>query len=165
MGCSPHIRDISTIGPLSVIIGHDENKETILISRRSFLKRCALTGAAAGLPAWFIERDLAEAAPSRILGPNERPAIALVGCGGMGRGDASNARRFGEIVAVCDVDAGHAAAAAQQFTAGGKRPAVFNDVRKVMERDDIQIILNAHARPLAHAGQYGGGQGGQGRLW
>jgi predicted dehydrogenase len=117
--------------------------KSFFISRRSFLKRCALTGAAAGLPAWFLERDQAEAAPRRIIGPNERPAIALVGCGGMGRGDASNARRFGEIVAVCDVDAGHAAAAAQQFTTGGKRPAVFDDMRRVMERDDIQIILNA----------------------
>src|ERR1700685_3269634 len=51
------------------------------ISRRSFLKRCSVAGAAAGLPAWFIERDLAEAAPTLPLGPNDRPAIALVGCG------------------------------------------------------------------------------------
>jgi predicted dehydrogenase len=61
----------------------------------------------------------------------------------MGRGDASNAKRFGDIVALCDVDAGHAAAAAQQFTEGGKTPAIFDDVRKLMERNDIQIILNA----------------------
>jgi predicted dehydrogenase len=113
------------------------------ISRRSFIKRCSLAGAAAGLPAWFIERDRAEAAPRRVLGPNDRPAIALVGCGGMGRGDASNAKRFGDIVAVCDVDAGHAAAAAQQLAQGGKTPAIFNDMRKVMERDDIQVIINA----------------------
>jgi predicted dehydrogenase len=113
------------------------------ISRRSFIKRCSLAGAAAGLPAWFIERDLAEAAPVRALGPNDRAAIALVGCGGMGRGDASNAKRFGDIVALCDVDAGHAAEAAKQFTAGGKKPAIFDDVRKLMERDDIQVIINA----------------------
>jgi predicted dehydrogenase len=113
------------------------------ISRRSFLKSCSLAGAAAGLPAWFIERDLAEAAPVRVLGPNDRPAIALVGCGGMGRGDASNAKRFGDIVALCDVDAGHAAAAAKQFASGGKTPDTFDDVRKLMERDDIQVILNA----------------------
>src|SRR5580658_3753984 len=92
------------------------------ISRRSFLKRCSLAGAAAGLPAWFMERDLAEAASARMLSPNDRPAIALVGCGGMGRGDATNAKAFGDIVAVCDVDAAHAAAAAQQFAAGGKTP-------------------------------------------
>jgi predicted dehydrogenase len=117
--------------------------KSFFISRRSFLKRCSLAGAAAGLPVWFMERDLAEAAPTRKLGPNDRPAIALVGCGGMGRGDASNAKRFGDIVAVCDVDAGHAAEAAKQFAAGGKTPAILDDVRKVMERDDIQVILNA----------------------
>jgi predicted dehydrogenase len=111
------------------------------ISRRSFLKRVSLAGAAAGLPVWFLERDLAEAAPVRTLGPNDRPAIALVGCGGQGRSDASNAKRFGDIVAVCDVDASHANAAAKQFTEGGKTPAIFDDFRKVMERDDIQIIL------------------------
>jgi predicted dehydrogenase len=113
------------------------------ISRRSFIRRCSLAGAAAGLPAWFVERDVAEASPVRKLGPNDRPAIALVGCGGQGRGDASNAKRWGDIVAVCDVDAGHAKAAAQQFTKDGKTPAIFDDVRKLMERDDIQVIINA----------------------
>ncbi|HEV7923808.1 MAG TPA: Gfo/Idh/MocA family oxidoreductase [Verrucomicrobiae bacterium] len=111
------------------------------ISRRSFLKRVSLAGAAAGLPAWFIERDLAQAAPTRILGPNDRPAIALVGCGGQGRADASLAKRHGDIVAVCDVDSKHAEAAAAQFAEGGKKPVIFDDFRKVMERDDIQIIL------------------------
>jgi len=112
------------------------------ISRRSFLKRCSLAGAAAGLPAWFLERDLAEAAPVRKLGPNDRPAIALVGCGGQGRGDANNAKRFGDIVAVCDVDAEHAAAAAKQFADSGKTPVIFDDVRKLMAQDDIQVIVN-----------------------
>ncbi len=114
------------------------------ISRRSFLQHCAATAAAAGLPAWFVERDLSAAEPSRRpLGPNDRAAIALVGCGGMGRGDAGNAQRFGDIVAVCDVDANHAAAAAKQFTKGGKTPAQFGDFRKLLERDDVQVIIQA----------------------
>ena len=33
--------------------------------------------------------------------------IALIGCGGMGTGDATDALRFGDIVAVCDVDEEH----------------------------------------------------------
>jgi len=54
---------------------------------------------------WFLEREAALAAPAaKPPGLNDRPAIALVGCGGMGRGDAGNAQRFGDIVAVCDVD-------------------------------------------------------------
>lgn len=102
----------------------------------------ATTAAATGLPAWFIERELSAAEPARKPpGPNDRPGIALVGCGGMGRGDAANAQRFGDIVAVCDVDDGHAEAAAKQFTKDGKVPARFKDFRQVMERDDVQVII------------------------
>jgi predicted dehydrogenase len=112
------------------------------ISRRSFLKTCSATAAATGLPAWFLERDAALAAPARpALSPNDRPAIALVGCGGMGRGDADNAQRFGDIVAVCDVDASHADAAAKQFTKDGKTPAKYSDFRRVMERPDIHVVV------------------------
>jgi len=113
------------------------------VSRRSFLTTCTATAAATGLPLWFLERELsaaAEPAP-KPPGPNDRPGIALVGCGGMGRGDANNAARFGDIVAVCDVDVRHAEEAAKQFTKDGKKPAVFTDFRKAIARDDVQVIV------------------------
>jgi predicted dehydrogenase len=115
------------------------------ISRRSFLNRCAMTAAATGLPLWFVQRELAFAAEvtTKPLSPNDRPGIALIGCGGMGRADANNARRFGDILAVCDVDENHVAAAAKQFTKDGKSPAKYGDFRQVMERDDIHIIVQA----------------------
>jgi predicted dehydrogenase len=113
------------------------------ISRRRFLKTSTLMGTTLGLPAWFIERDLAEAAPAtKLLGPNDRPGIALVGCGGQGRGDCNGARRFGDVLVVCDVDESHAADAAKQFTKDGKAPDQYTDFRKVMERDDIHVIIN-----------------------
>jgi predicted dehydrogenase len=114
------------------------------ISRRSFIANCTAAAAATGLPLWFIKNELsaAEAAPKRP-GPNDRPGVALIGCGGMGRGDAQNASRFGDIVAVCDVDENHAAAAAKQFTKDGKAPVRFGDFRKVMERDDVHVIVQA----------------------
>jgi predicted dehydrogenase len=113
------------------------------ISRRSFVKRCSLTVAATGLPLWFIERDLqgADAQP-KPRSANDRPGTALVGCGGMGRGDATNASRFGDIIAVCDVDENHLDAAVKQFSKDGKTPAEYKDFRKVMERRDVQIILD-----------------------
>lgn len=113
------------------------------ISRRSFLNRCALTAAATGLPLWFVERELALAAEpvAKTVSPNDRPGVALIGCGGMGRGDAQNASRFGDIVAVCDVDENHLEQAAKQFTKGGKTPAKISDFRKVMERDDVHTII------------------------
>jgi len=120
--------------------------KSVQISRRSFLASCTATAAATGLPLWFIQRQMAaaaEATASPPISPNDRPGIALIGCGGMGNGDAQNAARLGDILAVCDVDQNHVEAAAKRFTRNGKVPAKFNDFRKVMERDDIHIIVQA----------------------
>lgn len=115
---------------------------SFFISRRSFLKRCSLAAAATGLPAWFIERDFAEAAPATKIGPNDRISIALIGCGGQGRGDANYARQKGaDIVAVCDVDDNHADEAAKQFSKNGKAADKYKDFRKVLERADINAII------------------------
>ena len=114
------------------------------ISRRTFFARCTTIAAATGLPLWFVQRELAAAeTPLKTIGVNDRPGIALIGCGGMGRGDAQNASRFGDILAVCDVDQNNVDAAAKQFTKNGKSPTKFTDFRKVMERDDIHIIVQA----------------------
>jgi myo-inositol 2-dehydrogenase / D-chiro-inositol 1-dehydrogenase len=114
------------------------------VTRRSFLKTCTAVATATGLPAWFVERELLGATPRpRRLGPNDRPAIALVGCGGMGRGDAKNASRFGDIVALCDVDEKHLTQAAEQFAKDGKTPEKFSDFRKLMERADIDVVIAA----------------------
>ena len=112
------------------------------IHRRRFLKTAAAITAATGVPGWFLEQDLAQAKPlPRKLGLNDRPGIALVGCGGQGRGDCNNARRFGDVIAVCDVDQSHAESAAEQFKSGEKKPAVYSDFRKLMERDDVHVII------------------------
>ncbi len=76
-----------------------------MISRRTFVKDGAALAAATGLPLWFVEREIGASEPAQaVTSPNDRPGVALVGCGGMGRGDANSARRFGDIVAVCDAD-------------------------------------------------------------
>ena len=114
------------------------------ISRRSFLQRCTLAAAATGLPLWFVQRELAaQEVAKTITSPNDRPGVALIGCGGQGQGDAGNAARFGDIVAVCDVDQRHADAAAQRFAKDGKTPAKFGDFRKLLERDDVHAVVHA----------------------
>jgi predicted dehydrogenase len=94
---------------------------------------------------WFIERELSaaqEAAPPSVS-PNDRPGIALIGCGGQGVHDAAAASQWGDIIAVCDVDDNHASAAARRFARNGKAPDKFNDFRKVMARDDVHAIIHA----------------------
>jgi predicted dehydrogenase len=114
------------------------------VSRRTFLGRVATVAALTGLPAWFVERQMLGAAEvPKPLSPNDRPGIALIGCGGMGKGDGANAANHCEIVAVCDVDAGHAAEAAGKLTVEGRAPAKYSDFRRVLERPDIHAIVNA----------------------
>jgi predicted dehydrogenase len=118
------------------------------ISRRSFLAKCTAATAATGLPLWFVQRESAMAADAAtnapgLPSPNDRPGIALVGCGGMGTGDAENSSGYGDIVAVCDVNGEHLDAAAKRFTKDGKAPKKYTDFRKVMEQDDVHIIVQA----------------------
>jgi len=114
----------------------------IYISRRTFLSHCATVAAASGLPLWFVERELsaAQQVPA-VTSPNDRPGVALIGCGGMGMNDAKNAARFGDIVAVCDADESRTAAAVKAFTVGEKAPQQYTDFRKVLERKDVQIVV------------------------
>jgi len=114
------------------------------ISRRSFLRRTTAIAAATGLPLWFVEREVARAAePARkVLSPNERPKIALIGSGGMGTGNARNSKRMADIVAVCDVDQRHVARAVGRLQVEGKKIDTYTDFRKLLERDDIHAIIN-----------------------
>jgi len=111
---------------------------TFQISRRDFLKRAALTTAAAGLPPWYLSQRLDAAEPAKPLSPNDKPGIALIGCGGMGRNDAKLAAAFGNIVAVCDVDAKRAGEASKQF--GDAK--IFRDFREVLARGDVHAVIN-----------------------
>ncbi len=111
------------------------------INRRRFIKSTFAIAAATGVPGWFLEFEQAHAAHPKPLGPNDRPGIALVGCGGQGRGDCGGAAAHGDVLAVCDVDDSHAEAAAMQFTKDGKVPEKYKDFRKLVERDGIHAII------------------------
>jgi predicted dehydrogenase len=111
------------------------------INRRRFLNTTAAITAATGVPGWFLEMEEAHAAQPKPLGPNDRPGVALVGCGGQGRGDCAGAAGHADVIAVCDVDESHAEAAAKQFTKNGKVPEKYKDFRKLMERDDVHAII------------------------
>jgi len=120
---------------------HSEKR--IQLSRRSFLRRATATAAATGLPLWFVERELARAAePDKKLSANDRPNFALIGAGGMGTGDARSAKKFGNLVAVCDVDKSHAERAAGRLATPGQKIDIYGDFRKLLERKDINAVIN-----------------------
>jgi len=97
----------------------------------------ALAAGGTALPDWFIEESRAQAHAPKPLSANDKPGIALIGCGGQGRGDCNWAKNFGNVIAVADVDDSHAEAAQKQFGA----PHKYNDFRKLLERDDIHAII------------------------
>jgi len=112
---------------------------SLISSRRSFLKTAGAVTAASTLPSWLIEECDAQPRRSRAesLPPSEKVNLALIGCGGQGTGDARNARRYGNIVAVCDVDAGHLAAAKKTFPGAEG----YADFRKLLERKDVDAVI------------------------
>ncbi|MBX3746544.1 MAG: Gfo/Idh/MocA family oxidoreductase [Verrucomicrobiae bacterium] len=107
----------------------------IQVSRRNFLKAAA---AGAGIPLWYLHECEGLAATPARPGPNDRPGIGLIGCGGQGRGVCNGARRYGQVIAVADVDVNQAGAARKQFEAEHQ----YEDFRKLIERDDIHVIIN-----------------------
>jgi predicted dehydrogenase len=108
-----------------------------LIKRREFLKKVSMLGAGAALPAWWLEQSAAAAESVIAKSPNDQPAIALIGCGGRGRGIAGEASKFGRIIAVCDVDEKHAQQAAKQFD-GAK---TYKDFRKLLDTEKVDVVL------------------------
>lgn len=114
------------------------------VSRRTFLRRTTAIAAASGLPLWFVQREVAraESGPRRVLSPNERPKIALIGSGSMGTGNASNIKKHADIVAVCDVDQKHIDRAVGRLKDEGKKIDTAKDFRKILERDDIHAVIN-----------------------
>jgi predicted dehydrogenase len=107
-------------------------------SRRDFLKdAAALTAAGVVLPSYLTgARTMADDTKS----PNARPRVGCIGLGGMGRGDAWAASRYGDIIAVCDVDRKHAEIARDDKEWGKGKPAIYEDYRKLLDRKDIDVV-------------------------
>src|SRR5215471_12771793 len=106
-------------------------------SRRGFLISAAAVAAATTLPTWYLDETTAQDAP-RQLSPNDKPGIALIGCGGRGTAVAKLAAEFGPIVACCDVDESHLAKAKMTWP----QAETFKDFRKLLERKDVDCVVN-----------------------
>ncbi len=107
-----------------------------MFHRRDFLKRTgAFSAATAALP-YFFTAEKAFANDSA----NDRPTVGCIGMGGMGSGDARSHKRFADILAVCDVDKRHAERAKDDPRIGDGKCDMYTDYRKIIERDDIDIV-------------------------
>jgi predicted dehydrogenase len=114
------------------------------LTRRTFLRRAALSGAA--LP--LLGRDTSLAADSRVLGANDDVRIAIVGVGSsvkIGGQGKTEIRNFGRIpgvriVALCDVDRAHLDAEVEKFKQRNEKVEAYTDVRRLLENKDIDAV-------------------------
>jgi predicted dehydrogenase len=72
---------------------------------------------------------------------NDRPRLGLIGAGGQGSGDARGASRYGDFLAVCDVDKGHAERARDDKGIGKGKADVYEDYRKLLDRKDVDAVI------------------------
>ncbi len=112
-------------------------KKVNTVSRREFLKSSVVTAAAFAVPTIV---------PSSVFGadaPSNRITIGSIGLGGMGTGNMKGfkGKSGSQVVAVCDVDAGHLEKARQ--TAGLDEKSSYNDFRDLISRDDIDAVVVA----------------------
>ena len=104
-------------------------------TRRRFLGR-----ASAGVAAGGFVPFLTPARTFANLAANDRPRIGCIGTGSMGTGDAHQHAQFGDILAVCDVDARHASRAREDKNIGQGKADAYGDYRRVLERSDIDVV-------------------------
>ena len=105
-------------------------------TRRNFLQTSAAATAAGLTIPYFSTQSKAFA--NRMK--NDRPIIGCIGVGSMGKGDAAGHSNFGDIVAVCDVDSRHAQQARDHDRIGKGKADMYGDYRRVLERDDIDVV-------------------------
>jgi predicted dehydrogenase len=105
-------------------------------TRRNFLQQTSLLlGAATSVPYFFNAAD-SRAEPGSS--PHDRPNVGCIGNGGMGGGDARAVSKFGNIVALCDVDRKHSETLNQKLCQG--KATLYDDHRKLLDRRDIEIV-------------------------
>ena len=120
-------------------------------NRRDFLKKTVVAGTAASIPYFFSQpKTLA----SETREKNDRIPIGLIGAGGMGNGNMNAAKEWVDVVAIADVDQSRCDSTNKARSDG--KAEVYNDYRKILERDDIKVLHIAtpdhwHTKPLIEA--------------
>ena len=106
--------------------------------RRNFIKSGALGAAAFALPPQLWAKSFGP------IGANNRIRIGLIGCNGMGFSDLSSLMRLPdmEVAALCDVDTNVLIRRSTEITdAGRPKPDTYTDYRKLLERQDIDVVV------------------------
>ncbi len=111
------------------------------MKRRDFIAKAGVAGSIS-------------AVSGRLMGAEEEIRVGMIGVGGRGSAHLTNLLRMPDvrIVAICDNDPEHLAAAQAKVVEAGKpKPDGYADWRELLERQDIRAVVSAlpihlHAR-------------------
>lgn len=130
-----------------------------------FSRRDLIGAAAAGAALTGIGKSAFAASPEARarVSANDKLVLGLIGCGGMGASDMRQLMQQPdvEVAALCDVDdarmEGDIAHVERTYN---RKPTIYKDYRKMLERKDIDGIIvgtpdNWHALNLIHAVEAG----------
>ncbi|MDA2939298.1 Gfo/Idh/MocA family oxidoreductase [Acidobacteria bacterium AH-259-A15] len=136
------------------------------MTRRKFLD--SSTKAASGVTALAVGSSRTWAEPlasgeTKTVSPNDKIHVALIGSGGMGKGDLRDFLRIDEVecLAIADVDQGRLAEGIDLVEQRrDKSPDAYQDFRRIIDRKDIDVVIVAtpdhwHALPMIYACQAG----------
>ena len=108
----------------------------LAVTRRTFLQKSAAVGAAGSAIPYFSWNEKCFANDAK----SDRPQIGCIGVGSMGTGDAKAHAKFGDIIAVCDVDSRRSEKAKEDKDIGKGKAEAYGDYRKVLDRKDIDVV-------------------------
>jgi predicted dehydrogenase len=118
------------------------------LSRRGFMQRSLAGLGAIGLPAWyarevFAAEEKAAADNKKPVSANDKLSVALIGCGGQGRGIMRNCKnnKGVQVVAVCDVDRNHRLQTIAKDLGGSKDVKDYEDFRQCLDQKGIDAVL------------------------
>ena len=112
-----------------------------MVTRRDFLKKMGTLAMAGAVSPSLVN---AKSPKASVMGANDRINIGLIGCRSMGWTDLLNAINVPgvECVALCDIDKNILDSRAAELTKNkGKKPEIYGDYRKLLERKDIDAVL------------------------
>jgi predicted dehydrogenase len=123
--------------------------------RRTFIKQSATIAAAVSVFPTLMNAS--------CVGANEKVVIALIGCNNQGWVDLLSFMKLKnvECAALCDVDENVLNKRAAEFEKmTGKKPALFTDFRKVLEKKEIDAVIvgtpdHWHCIPMIYAMEAG----------
>jgi predicted dehydrogenase len=111
------------------------------INRRTFIKSSSALAAGMAFPSFASTGGFSAAAA-----PSDTVNMALIGCGGMGTWDLTDCMRNPGVrcLAMCDVDRNILRERAGEVTKiQGKKPDLYGDYRKILDRKDIDAVVIA----------------------